>query len=435
MSRPQLLLVDDRPENLVAFESLLEDFDVDLLQARSGEEALRILLHHDVALVILDVQMPGMDGYEVASLMQKGSRTRAVPIIFVSAINRDMEHILRGYQNGAVDFLTKPVEPVIFRGKVQIFLELDRKTRDLELSHDALEESLDDVRRLQEYNEMLLSSIGEGIISLDPDGLISYANPAVQTLLRTNESLIGRQMRDYLADPDADHLVASLLQHCLTGKRWEGVVYLRRQDSSFPAELAATPFERGRDGTITGISVVFEDITERQQREQELIQASERDPLTELTNRRGFERVLEDRLHRQRHRLSLFFIDLDGFKPVNDRLGHQVGDLVLQELAQRFLQVTRDSDLVARLGGDEFCILAYLKQPEEGSVVIAEKLLAAAQTPMDINGHQISINASIGIALPHSTTTAEKLVDCADRAMYQAKRAGGAHYKLLYCHP
>lgn len=434
MSKPQLLLVDDHPENLVAFESLLEDFDVDLLQARSGEEALQLLLRHEVALVILDVQMPGMDGYEVASLMQTGASTRRIPIIFVSAINRDMEHILRGYRSGAADFLTKPIEPLIFRSKVQIFLELDRKTRELEFQQMALEESLEDVRRLKEYNELLLNSIGEGIISLDADGIVSYANPAAMTLLGIDDIIVGNQIRDYLAEPEPDQLVSALLRHCLTDRPWEGQVQLKRRNQGFPAEITATPFHKDGDSEIAGITVVFEDITERQKRERELMQASERDALTGLTNRRGFERILEERLKRERHRLSLLFVDLDGFKPINDELGHQIGDQVLQELAERFRGVTRDSDLVARLGGDEFCVLAHLSQPEESSQVIAEKLLGAARETVQVNGQGVSVGASIGIAIPHLSTTPGELVQTADRAMYQAKRAGGDGYRLIHCH-
>lgn len=434
VSKAKLLLVDDRPENLLAFESLLEDFDVDLLQARSGEEALKLLLHHDVALVILDVQMPGMDGYEVASLMQKGSRTRATPIIFVSATIRDMEHILRGYQSGAADFLTKPIDPVIFRNKVQVFLELERKSRELELSHMALEESLEDVRRLKEYNELLLNSIGEGIITLDSDGIISYANPAAMTLLGIDGIIVGNQIRDYLAEPEPDQLVATLLGHCMAEKTWEGHVHLHRRENNFPAELTATPFRKDGDGETAGITLVFEDITERQKREKELLRASEHDALTGLTNRRGFERILEERLQHERSRMSLLFIDLDDFKPVNDELGHQSGDLVLRELAERFARVTRDSDLVARLGGDEFCVLAHLSQREESSGVIAEKLLEAARETIPVDGREISVGASIGIAIPHFTTSAGELVEAADRAMYQAKRSGGGTWRLIHCH-
>src|SRR5690554_4648824 len=130
-SKPAVLIVDDQSANRIALEALLDDFDIQLLQAESGEQALKLLNDNDVAVVLLDVQMPGMDGYEVARLMQQGIRTRAVPIIFVTAINRDLEHVMKGYASGAVDFLTKPINPEMLQGKVRVFLELDRRGREL----------------------------------------------------------------------------------------------------------------------------------------------------------------------------------------------------------------------------------------------------------------------------------------------------------------
>ena len=179
-SKPAVLVVDDQSANRIALEALLDDFDIELLQAASGREALDLLAQHDVAVVLLDVQMPGMDGYEVAREMQEQARTRAVPIIFVTAINRDMEHILHGYASGAVDFLTKPIIPEVLQSKVRVFLELDRRGRELSDANGALSRTLQEVERLKHHNELLLKSIGEGIVSLDRRGNIIFANPAAQ---------------------------------------------------------------------------------------------------------------------------------------------------------------------------------------------------------------------------------------------------------------
>lgn len=434
MNPPQLLLVDDRSENLVAFEQLLEDFDVSLLQARSGEEALQLLLHHDVALVILDIQMPGMDGYEVASLMRQASHTRTIPIIFVTAINRDMKHKLHGYELGAADFLTKPIEPGIFRSKVRVFLELDRKTRELEYINKALEQSLADLRRVQEHNALLLTSIGEGIISLDTEGVISYANPAAHTLLGAESSLTGEPVRRCLAEDNAEQRVGELLRLCLEDRRWEGIIRFRRQGGPFPAEVTATPFhQENTHGSIMGISLVFEDITERTRHEEQLLRASEQDPLTQLTNRAGFERQLDEQLQRHRGNLVLLFIDLDGFKPINDQLGHKMGDEVLVELARRFQRVMRDSDLVARIGGDEFCVLALASEPDVHAEVIANKLLQAARQTIDLEAGPVTVGASIGIAIPGPATTGGELVEEADKAMYSAKEGGGDALRQVRC--
>lgn len=129
---PHVLLVDDTPENLVALEVALEDVDCELDMAGSGNEALARLLRQEYALVLLDVQMPGMDGFEVAELMRANKRTAHVPIIFVTANSRDDRNVRQGYKSGAVDYLFKPVDPTMLRSKVEFFLQLDRQKRRLE---------------------------------------------------------------------------------------------------------------------------------------------------------------------------------------------------------------------------------------------------------------------------------------------------------------
>jgi diguanylate cyclase (GGDEF)-like protein len=133
MSKPDILIVDDRVENLIALEALLEECNSEVHKASSGNEALAILLEQEFALVLLDVQMPGMDGYEVAELMRLNDKTRSIPIIFVSAISKEQRHVFKGYEVGAVDFLAKPIEPLVLRGKVNIFLDLWLQRRELEV--------------------------------------------------------------------------------------------------------------------------------------------------------------------------------------------------------------------------------------------------------------------------------------------------------------
>ena len=136
-----ILIVDDLPENLIALESLLEDPGLDIVAARSGNEALQRMLEVSPALVLLDVQMPGMDGYETAELMRLNPRTRNVPIIFVTANSSEQRNVFRGYEAGAVDYLPKPIEPVILRSKVQIFCQLWRQREELAASRRELAET------------------------------------------------------------------------------------------------------------------------------------------------------------------------------------------------------------------------------------------------------------------------------------------------------
>ena len=128
----KVLIVDDTPENLVALEVVLDDMECELVTAASGNEALAKLLKDDFALVLLDVQMPGMDGFEVAEIMRSNKRTANLPIIFVTANSREDRNVRRGYQTGAVDYLFKPIDPTMLCSKVGFFLQLDAQKRRLE---------------------------------------------------------------------------------------------------------------------------------------------------------------------------------------------------------------------------------------------------------------------------------------------------------------
>ena len=154
--RLKCLLVDDLEENLLVLAALLRREDVDLLQARSGPEALELLLVHDVALAFLDVQMPGMDGFELAELMRGSERTRHVPIIFVTAGARDQHRIFKGYESGAVDFLFKPIEPHALQSKADVFFQLHRQKQQLALELHERSESL-------RLNEMFMAMLGHDL--------------------------------------------------------------------------------------------------------------------------------------------------------------------------------------------------------------------------------------------------------------------------------
>jgi len=129
--RPRVLLVDDDERNLLAVANVLDDLG-EVVLARSGEEALRHLLKGEFAVILLDVYMPGMDGYETAQIIRKREQTKGIPIVFLSAVNKETEHLLRGYSMGAVDYVFKPVDPVVLRSKVTVFVDLFAKTKEIE---------------------------------------------------------------------------------------------------------------------------------------------------------------------------------------------------------------------------------------------------------------------------------------------------------------
>ncbi|RMG58334.1 MAG: diguanylate cyclase [Deltaproteobacteria bacterium] len=171
--RVKVLVVDDRPENLLVMENILKPLDVEVLTAGSGPDALSLLVDHDVALVILDVQMPGMDGFEVAEVMRKNPLTAHVPIIFVTAISKEEQYVFRGYEVGAVDYLAKPIDTHVLLSKVRVFIQLYEQKRELKEKTEELERKISELeetkRKLEELNRKL-----EDLSSLD--GLTGIPN-------------------------------------------------------------------------------------------------------------------------------------------------------------------------------------------------------------------------------------------------------------------
>ena len=149
--RVEVLIVDDRPENLLAVESVIENPGLNIIKASTGNEALSLMLDHEFALAILDVQMPGIDGFETAELMRGSEKTRQIPIIFVTALSKEHKYVFKGYESGAVDYLFKPIDPGILRSKVKVFCELFRQKRIIQ----------DQLREIEEKNEDLKKYVKE----------------------------------------------------------------------------------------------------------------------------------------------------------------------------------------------------------------------------------------------------------------------------------
>ena len=186
-----IMLVDDRPENLMVLENVLEAPGRNFVKADSGEEALRLLLKNDISLILLDVQMPGIDGFETASLIRGTQRTRNIPIIFVTAISKEQKHIFKGYESGAVDYMFKPLDPDIVQRKVDIFLELDRQKRLLQVKNEELV-------RAKKNTDNIFSHIEEGLFLLDHDGRIKPQYSSALEYIFGEGELSGKNLTDLL---------------------------------------------------------------------------------------------------------------------------------------------------------------------------------------------------------------------------------------------
>jgi len=428
-------LVDDRQENILALETLLEPLDVELLKAASGPHALSMLLSAQVSLVLLDVQMPGMDGFEVAELMRIRKKTRHIPIIFVTAINHDKSHIFRGYESGAVDFLEKPIEPLVLISKVRFFLDIDRQKW-------LLENSLNEVKQLKTRNDLLLKSVGEGIVGVDSYGMITFANPAAEIILgyRCGELVdhpIARCVMVTTIDPsDFVWEQSKIFLKCSKGEKFhtDVGVFKTQNQKMIPVEYTATPVNTP-SSKFSGVVLIFKDITERKKIEDKLNYMAQYDELTGLGNRNLFNSALGNAILRADHvrnTFALMFIDLDRFKQVNDSLGHKAGDKLLKEATERINSCVRDSDIVCRLGGDEFTIILEGHNIWQASERVSEKILRFLSIPFNVEDQKVYIGASIGIVFyPDMADDANDLVKKADMAMYQAKHEGRNRFKIF----
>jgi PAS domain S-box-containing protein len=249
-----ILLVDDRPENLLALEAILEPLGQNLLYAHSGEEALRKLLQHDVAIILLDVQMPVLDGFETAMLIKQRERTKHIPIIFVTAISKDDEHVFRGYSAGAVDYVFKPFSPEVLRSKVAVFIELHEKTEQLRQQAEQLkEQELAELRReSEERYRFLAEAQPDQIWTAMPNGELDYVNQRVLDYFDSSFSeLVASGWTDVTHPEDLARTVQLWQEALDTGNSYENELRLRRAgDESYRWHLTRAVPMRDRRGEI-----------------------------------------------------------------------------------------------------------------------------------------------------------------------------------------
>jgi diguanylate cyclase (GGDEF)-like protein/PAS domain S-box-containing protein len=271
----------------------------------------------------------------------------------------------------------------------------------------------------------------DGVAILDAAQLYTFLNDAHARIYGYEDpgDLIGRSWRELYDEDEVRRFEDDVMPAFRQAGRWRGEAVGRRRDGSrFPQEVSLTALGGG------GLVCVVRDITDRKETEERITALAYRDTLTGLPNRRLFEDRLQVALaqaHRYRHRLGVFFLDLDRFKDVNDKLGHAAGDNLLQAVSERLSSCVREGDTVARLAGDEFTLLLPGVHYAEDVVKVADKVFEAMRRPFDVQGREIRITASSGVCLyPEDGNDPETLLKRADIAMYRAKERGRDNYQL-----
>ena len=261
--RVNILLVDDQPKNLLALESILAETGENLVLAESGSAALRHLLQKDFAVVLLDVQMPNLDGFETANLIRSRERSHDTPIIFLTALSRSETHVFRGYELGAVDYIFKPFHPEILRSKVNVFIELFRK-------REAFKRQAHELARISKQNELILAAAAEGVFGVGIDGATTFVNPAAARMIgRSADEIIGVDIHS-LVHPAFPGVLTCDLPRCRLRAVIHGdpaydevqEVFFRPDGKSFPVEFSASPM-RDEDGELLGSVIMFRDVSEK----------------------------------------------------------------------------------------------------------------------------------------------------------------------------
>ena len=248
--RVKILLVDDTPENLVSLEAALDGLGQELVLAKSGMEALRHLLEDDFAAILLDVKMPEMDGFQTAELIRSRKRSRDVPILFLTGYKSD-EHLFRGYDLGAVDFLFKPIVPEILRSKVSVFVELSRNTALLRHQTEVL-------RKAEQKFRSLLEAAPDAMIISSADGGISLVNSQAEVMFGySREELIGQNIRMLVPDWTGG---SGQVDATLWSSSQEELWARRKSGNQFPVEISLSPLQTEEGLLLTS---AIRDITER----------------------------------------------------------------------------------------------------------------------------------------------------------------------------
>jgi diguanylate cyclase (GGDEF)-like protein/PAS domain S-box-containing protein len=288
-----------------------------------------------------------------------------------------------------------------------------------------------------ELASRIMESTSEGVLVTDENGIILSVNPAFSKITGyTAAEALGNQPSMLRSDHHTSDFYQKMWQDVLNSGRWEGEIWNRRKNGEVYPEWLTINRIPPQNGMPARFAAVFHDITEQRQANERIQYLAFHDALTGLPNRALFQDRLVhavERAHREEKRLSVTFIDLDGFKEVNDSLGHDVGDLLLQEVAKTIrTRLRRGVDTVARLGGDEFVVLMEDLREVEHCACLAAEIIEDIAKPMQLRGHPIRIGASMGMAFfPEDGKEALELMKHADTAMYAAKASGKGVYRFF----
>ncbi|MES2298627.1 MAG: diguanylate cyclase [Pseudomonadota bacterium] len=414
-----ILIVDDVPANLGALRKTMISQGYQTFVATSGERALKIAQRVHPDLILLDVVMPGMDGFETCRRLKAHAGTERIPVIFMSA-NTEADDVAAGLDSGAVDYISKPLRMTEVCARVRTQLQLH--------SHN------ESTREQADHLRCIVDGMAEGLMIIEACGRIQYTNPACGQYL------------GYPGNALAGHTIAELLPPAVTEQCLDFFQACADNPANPPQHGAREVLIRHSDGepramdlTLTPMFVreplfigLLHDITHHKHSETQLQRAALFDPLTKIANRRHFDTFMEkewQRAIRSKQPLSLVVIDVDHFKQYNDTLGHPAGDACLLQVAQAIAaHALRPTDMAARYGGEEF-VLLFAETQAKDALRLAEAIRTHVEElhmphPRSSASQWITVSVGVATIRPGRRDEMSKLLIAADRAMYLAKECG-----------
>jgi diguanylate cyclase (GGDEF)-like protein/PAS domain S-box-containing protein len=432
--KPATVLVADDDESVRVFvRAALERIGLQVCEASNGIQALEQFTLRRPNIIVLDVMMPLMDGFTACSKLRDSAEGRGLPILIMTDLD-DADAIAGAYDHGATDFITKPLNPVILSHRVRYMLR-GSQTLDALLHSEARLGLAQRIAKIGNWEwqpgtgQFSASSELCRLMGIRPQDFGGTLDAFLQLVDAEDRERVDLALKRILTERvpcDIDHRI------------------VLPNGGEFTVNLQAEAVADNRSKALTIVGTA-QDISERKRSEREIHRLAYYDSLTGLPNRVLFkDRVTQAIAHARRYQyhLALLFLDLDRFKVINDTLGHNVGDLLLKHVADRLTDSVRHSDSIcrstdtdrnhelARLGGDEFTVLLTNLRDVQDASRVARRILEALARPFSVNGQEIFVTVSVGIAIfPADGDSVDVLLKNSDTAMYHAKEQGRNNFQ------
>lgn len=409
----KILIADDTPLVIAPIIKLLERCGHRVTEVRNGREAVSAYLADPPDMILMDVMMPGMDGIEATRHIKRLSAERWVPLMMMTSLDAKSD-LVRGFEAGADDYMIKPIDMDVLYARIR---------------------AMHRIAAIQDQLHRIIDNVYEGIITIDERGIVKSFNPAAEQMFGYHAvEVVGSNVSMLMPSPDREAHDGYIARYVAGGAariigQGRKVTALHKSGLTFPMQLFVTEVRHQSGRQFIGL---VRDITHEEAERERLDHLARYDQLTELPNRASFSQALQTACNRAMSQPSaVLFLDLDGFKPINDTYGHEVGDAALFTLARRLRHSVAEADFVARLGGDEFVIILQDVGDSANAGAVAGRIIDVINQPMDLLDHPCRLGVSIGIALiPTHGQVPDAVLSRADDAMYAAKAAGKNRYVL-----